>query len=300
MIRQHLSYKTIALLIFIFPFLIASADAGQVVTKEERSQARTLLQREKGLKPPASQNTVAVLYFRNQTGRSEWDPLQKGIALMLITDLSKIEHLQVVERAQLQALMEELGMGTSGLVEPDTAPRVGKLLQARWLVGGDILKTKLETLGIQSDITDVSTQNILGRPHAEGNPEDLIVIEKAILTELIQWMKIEPTAGEWKKLRTPCSSNLQALMALFKGVEESDRGNYALAAEYYDKALKADADVCIASEALKELHIKGLIPGRKKSAEFLRSLKDKTSFTNEISPKEAAKRERSPVDVRKE
>jgi len=299
MIRKPFFYTTIAALILVFSLLIPSVRAGQVVQKEDKSRAQDMIRNEKGLKAPSAPNTVAVLYFKNQTGQSELDALQKGIALMLMTDLSKIESLQVVERVQMQALVEELGMGASGLVEPGTEPRIGKLLQARWLVGGEILKARLESLRIKSDVTDVPTQNILGQPYSEGKPQDLITVEKSILFEMIQLLKIEPTAKERERLRTPCSSNLQALMALFKGVDESDRGNYTLAAEYYDAALKADANVCIARGAMEELQIRGLIGGKKKSAEFLRSMRDRTSFTNQVSPAEASKRESSPGDLRR-
>lgn len=300
MIRKPFFYTTIAALILVIPFLISSARAGQVVTKENKSQAQAIIQKEKRLKTPSAPNTVAVLYFKNQTGQPEFDVLQKGIALMLMTDLSKIENLQVVERVQFQALMEELGMGTSGLVEPGTEPRIGKLLQARWLIGGEILKVKLESLRIKSDVTDVPAQNILGQPYSEGKPQDLISVEKSILFEMIKLLKIEPTAKEKEKLKTPCSSNLQALMALFKGVDASDRGNYTQAAEYYETALKADANVCVARGAIEELQIKGLISGKKKSADFLRSMRDRTSFTNQISPKDATEREFAPKDVIRE
>ncbi|HLZ18239.1 MAG TPA: hypothetical protein VKO67_01430, partial [Smithellaceae bacterium] len=143
-------------------------------------------------------------------------------------------------------------------------------------------------------------QNILGQPYSEEKPQDLISVEKSILFEMIKLLKIEPTAKEKEKLKTPCSSNLQALMALFKGVDASDRGNYTQAAEYYEAALKADANVCVARGAIEELQIKGLISGKKKSADFLRSMRDRTSFTNQVSPKDATEREFAPKDVIRE
>jgi len=72
------------------------ARAGQVVTDEVRGWARRTLQEEKALKTAEGRNTVAVLYFQNKTGQPDLNPLQKGFALMLITDLSKVSTLQVV------------------------------------------------------------------------------------------------------------------------------------------------------------------------------------------------------------
>ena len=88
---------------------VGSARAGQVVTDATRSWAKEVLAQEKSLKLEPAPGTVAVLYFDNKSGRSALDPLKKGIALMLITDLSTVKGLRLVERTRIQALVEELG-----------------------------------------------------------------------------------------------------------------------------------------------------------------------------------------------
>ena len=87
---------------------------------------------------------------------------------MLITDLSTIKTLQIVERVKLQALVEELGLGTSGLVQPGTEPRLGKMLGARWLVGGDIAGKQQTQIKVDADLLEVATSTVTGRPSAEG------------------------------------------------------------------------------------------------------------------------------------
>ena len=52
-------------------------------------------------------NTVAVMYFENLSASDDYDPLQKGLAQMLMTDLAKAQKIQVVERLKLQKLHEE-------------------------------------------------------------------------------------------------------------------------------------------------------------------------------------------------
>jgi TolB-like protein len=53
----------------------------------------------------APRKTVAVLYFDNHTGRSDYDPLGKGLASMMISDLSSVEQIQLGERERLQDLV---------------------------------------------------------------------------------------------------------------------------------------------------------------------------------------------------
>jgi TolB-like protein len=274
--------------------LIYSSWAGEVVTKDLRTWAQKMIQEEKAIKAPPAQNTLAVPYFQNKTGQADLNPLQKGIAIMLTTDLSKLKEFQVLERVRLQALVEELGLGVSGLVEPNTAPRVGKLLGAHWLIGGNLGKGKGEQIQIQSNPLDVTTQNILGQPITEGLLTELFRMEKDLLFEIIKLLKIEVTPEEEKELRKPCSISHKALMALFKGIDASDRGNYEKAAQFYELALKEDPNICEASEALQELKTLGLMAGKGRGRILLRSIKDRTSLTDQLTPEDATKRTSTP------
>ena len=115
----------------------ALAQAGQVINQEEKDWAKKAIQQEKALTSQgvtSTPNSIAVLSFNNRSGQNKLTPLQKGLAVMLITDLVKVEQLRVVERVKIQALLDELELGSSGLVNTKTAPRVGKLLgcQGDW------------------------------------------------------------------------------------------------------------------------------------------------------------------------
>ncbi len=111
----------------------------------------------------AGPNTVAILYFENQ-GNDQLEPLKVGLAQMLITDVQGAEGLTVVERSQLQAILDELELGHSGKVAPDTAAKVGKLLGAEWMVMGSYFEL-MGTLRIDTRVVKVETSEII---HAEG------------------------------------------------------------------------------------------------------------------------------------
>ena len=103
------------------------------------------------------ENTVAVVSFKNIGESRDLDPLQKGLADMLITDLSKVKKLTLVERVKLQKLLKEIGLGMSGLVDTDTAPRVGKLLGASDVINGVFINLEGEKLRIDGNITEIKT-----------------------------------------------------------------------------------------------------------------------------------------------
>jgi len=225
----------------------------QIVTDDLTSWAKEVLKEEKTIRSQPTRNTLAVLYFKNKTGHAEIDPLQKGLTLMLITDLSTLKGLQVVERVRLQALVQEMGLGLSGLIAPNTAPRVGRLLSAQWIIGGDILGRKNPPLQVLSNLLDVPTPKILGQPMAQGDLSKFFLLEKELLFEIIKLLRIEITPDQEKVLKKPCSTNTMALLLLFKGIEASDQGDYEKAIEYYGKALVEDPNICMAQSALTEV-----------------------------------------------
>lgn len=259
--------------------------AGQVVTPDAREWAKDVIREEKSLETVAAPNTLAVLYFQNMTCDPTLDPLQKGLALMLITDLSTVKNLHVVERSKLQALVDELGMAKAGVVQPETAPRVGELLSAQYLVGGKFAGTH-ERLLLRSNLLKVPDAAVIGQPESGGKAVEVVQMEKELLFQIVEALKVELKPEEQARLRKPCSSNPQALLALFKGVDASDRKEYEKAASYYDTALADDPDVCVAREALTELKDLGLIWEGGRSAQLLEEMRQETSLTNQLPPKD--------------
>lgn len=294
--------KFILTLLLVSAVAAGSAWGGQVVTPEVKDWAKGALKEESGLKMVPGQNTVAVLYFINQTGKSDVDPLQKGFALMLMTDLSKVKGLQVVERVRLQALLDEMKLGKSGLAEPGTAPRMGRLLRARWLVGGNIGTGNPVELKIQGDVLDVAPQRSLGQPGSEGLLEDIFRMEKEVLFETIALLQVKPTPEEEKALREPITTSIEALLLMVQGLEQSDRGNYQEAYEYYQTCLKKDPNFNLPKLAIAELETLGLVQvggvaGKstgKRAKALRKSLRDSTSITDEVTAQEPTRRTQQP------
>jgi TolB-like protein len=298
MSEKRLSF--ILTLLLVWTFAAASAWGGQVVTQETKTWAKDALKTESGLQAVPAQNTVAVLYFSNRTGKSDIDPLEKGFALMLMTDLSKVKSLQVVERVRIQALLDEMALGTSGVAEPGTAPRMGKLLAAQWLVGGDIGGGRPAILQIKGDVLDVPPQKSLGQPGSEGPFEDIFRMEKEVLFRTIELLQIKPTPEEEKALREPVTTSIEALLLMVRGLDQSDRGSYESAYALYQASLKADPQFKLPGLAIAELQTLGLGPGPggkttgKRARDFRKSLKDSTSITDSVTAQEPTRRTQQP------
>ena len=84
--------------------------------------------------PAAPPKRLAVLYFDNHTGDPNYDALGRGIAAMMITDISGVDGVQVVERERLQDLVKEIDAQRSRYFDSSTAVKVGRMAGAEFVV----------------------------------------------------------------------------------------------------------------------------------------------------------------------
>ncbi len=271
------------------------ASAGQVVSDDDRAWAKTAIGQEQSQGTIAAPNTLAVLAFRNKSGQTSLDPLQKGFAFMLITDLHQVEGITVVERVKLQALLEELNLGASGIVDSNTSPRLGKLLGATYLVGGEIMSSQIPQISVVSDLLQVKSQNSLGQPSANGQPEEIFDMEKKILFEIIELLKVRLTKAQREKLKRPVTTSYRALIYLSFGLDASDRGNYGSADFYYRKALEQDPKLTPATDAIRELHDLKLVTVNPRSSAVLATQEEQNSSTLSIKKNISTFREFRPA-----
>lgn len=273
----------------IFPVAPSNA-ASQVIRDEMRQWARQAVQNEAALNFKAAPNTVAVLYFQNQSRQPRFDFLQKGLAVMLMADLTKIKEIQVVERTQIEALIQELRLGASGLVLKETAPRMGRLLGARYLVGGRIKSATQEAITVDSDLLNVPQNGIVGSLSSQGTLETLLEMEKQFLFKIVELLHLDLTTAQKARLRQPITTHIKALMYLVQGIDASDTGDYEKAAEYYQKALTSDPNLAPAGSALDELRDLGLIAPLPDTQALLRNLHQRVSVNRGPIPDQMTKR----------
>lgn len=239
-------------------YTTALAQAGQVITQEERNWAKEAMQQEQSLGATSTPNSIAVLYFDNKTGLKKLNALQKGMAVMLITDLSKVDQIQVVERIRMQALLDEMELGASGLMDGNTAPKLGKLLGASFVTSGDILGGTAQDILIDTAVLEILFETLTRQPIVSGSLEDLFKLEKEILFNIIDQLKVTVSPAQKIELQKPLSASSAALLALFLAIDHSDKAQYGEAAKLYEQALFEDPNLEMARNALQELKGMGL------------------------------------------
>jgi tetratricopeptide (TPR) repeat protein len=216
---------------------------------EARAFAKQALAREtKSVDGRVSDKTIAVTTFSN-LGSERLGPLGKGMASMLITDLSKVPDLQVVDRIQLHALLEEMKLGTSGLVDMNTAPKVGKLLQAKHVASGSLADFEKGTMMIASAVMDTNQSTSIGAQEAQGVIKQFYDLEKQIACQIIEDLgkHCDTVPAGFNKIHT---KNLTALIWYSWGLEYFDEESYDDARDMFQKAIEEDPQFDLAAFAL--------------------------------------------------
>lgn len=111
------------------------ATAPLVNSTNEASAVAKVLAKNTVAAPPGP-GSIAVQAFVNQ-GDEAYRAMAKGLAAMIIADLSKVPGLKVLEREKVQLLVNEAKLGDSGLADKDSAVRSGRLMRAEKVVVGN-------------------------------------------------------------------------------------------------------------------------------------------------------------------
>jgi TolB-like protein len=167
-------------------------------------------------------------------------PLAYALADILTTDLARSRRVTVVERARLGEVLRELDLTTAGRVDPATAPRVGRLIQAQRLVMGRV--TALPSgrdirLGVQ--LADVAQGTLAQAVDATAPLSDVLTAEKALVFRLFDALGVVLTPDERAAVEQRPTANLVALLAYGRGVRFAYLGDYRSAEAEFRRAAKA-------------------------------------------------------------
>jgi tetratricopeptide (TPR) repeat protein len=187
----------------------------------------------------ASAKTVAVMPLRFTGADSTLLPLERGMAELITIDLSRSHELTVVERAKLQALLDEIALQQSGRTDSTTNVRAGKIIQAGRIVNGQMVQTA-KRLRVDAAIVNTQTSGLAGGAANENTLDELFTIEKAIVLQLFDSLGVTLTTAERNAIEQRPTRSMQAFLAYSRGLRLEDQGKYDEASRNYREALRID------------------------------------------------------------
>ena len=203
--------------------------------------------------------TLAVLYFDYGGNDASLAALRKGLAQMLISDLSAVDDLRVVERDRLQAILEEQKLAQTGRTDPATAARIGKLLGARYLVLGSYFDV-LKAFRVDARLVDVETGQIVKSVGAAGKPDDFLDLEQQLaegLKQALHGVATGPARSDAPTRRSsptpPKQLKTETAVMYGRALVAMDDGDRKGAKTLFKKVLSAQPDFELAQRDLNRL-----------------------------------------------
>ena len=203
--------------------------------------------------PAAAESpTLAVTYFDNNTGDPTRDALGRGLADMLITDLSQLSELTVVERSRLNDLLAEIDLASTPFVDPSTAASLGQGLGARYVVTGSFVELQ-PTMRIDARLVDVGSGEVLLSTSVTGPVEEFFLLEKELAMALAEGAGVQMSFRDQARLSQVATESFGAFDAWSQSLEALDRGEVEQAREAVQRALQHDDRFESAAQMLADL-----------------------------------------------
>mgnify|MGYP001173062673 CR=1 FL=1 len=231
-----------------------------VAKRMTRLAKQALVAEAAGNYPQTEPNTVAVMYFDNSSSNPELEPLRKGLTDLLISDLSQVKSLKVVERTRMQKLLQEMELAEQSIIDAETAPRTGRLLGAAQVVKGNFTSLSESGLMLNATCSQIETSQIDQTEPLQGPQVELFEMEKALVFSILDTMKISITPEEEAAIQKRPTENFMAFMAYSRGIDLVDRGDYAAASQAFSQAVELDPGFSQAEETLSDVEEINMAP----------------------------------------
>lgn len=211
-----------------------------VAVYDSIQSAREALAREKSLQTrPPQPGSVAVFAYRDTSSDNRFRPLAKALAAMIVTDLTSVGSLTVIERLHAEALLAEMKLAAAGLTDPGAAPRAGRLLGAENIVVGTLGPGSITA---KTSIASTPSETVKATFTVSTETESFFVLQKEIVFNILAILKRPLAPEEETRLRGPHTRSLAAAIHFGQGLEAWDSGRWGEARRSFSQALAQDPD----------------------------------------------------------
>lgn len=210
--------------------------------KELQAAAKAALADESRLSSqPPTENTVAVFPFRYVGSNADLAPVGRGLTQLMVGDLAKISRLRLLEREQVQALVDEMALSDANRTDPRTGARSGRMLRAARVVQGSLQDVPGRSqIKLDASMVNASNASVVASGTASDQLQQLFTMQKQVVMSMIQGMGITLSPAEQRALSERPTADLQAFLAYSRGLEAEDRGDWKSAEASYSAAVARD------------------------------------------------------------
>ncbi len=196
-------------------------------TDSGRSAARTAEQAR-----PAAKKSVAVLYFENLSREKEDEYFRDGITEDLITELMKIEGIEVFTRSAVLAYRDK----------PAPAAQVGQELNAGFVLEGSLRRSG-DRLRVNAQLLEIGSGKGVWAERYDRKLEDVFAIQDEIVQSIAKALRLKLTESEKRAITKAPTADVKAYDYYLRGRQffhQFRRRGYDFARQLFTRAIEID------------------------------------------------------------
>jgi len=186
---------------------------------------------------PDGDRTLAILPFENNsvTTPETYDPLKSGLSVMLMTELANSgAAFKLVEREKIRALLDEIALGQTGVIDASTAVKMGKMLGAQ-AIGFGAFMVMGKNVRIDMRMVEVETGGLIMAESITGKTDDFFTLERDLARKIAVSMQAKEAVAQ-----ASSKSSIEAALLFARGVDALESGDGRGADAFFKKAIKLD------------------------------------------------------------
>jgi TolB-like protein len=199
---------------------------------------------------------IAVLPFNNGgsygQGKEDFDALERGIAGMMISELSANPAARVVEREEIQRLLDEQNLGAQGRVDAATAAKIGKLVGARYMVMGMFVDFYGD-FRIDVRLINTETSEVVRTESEKMQRDHLFDMIRNIAARLMKDASLPALPRQASDQHMSRQVPTEALTYYSRALLYQDRGQKDKAVEMFNRALQIFPEYAEAQAGLQRV-----------------------------------------------
>ena len=156
----------------------------------------------------AAPTAVTVVDFYNLSQSTKWEWLSRGIADLLITDLSTVDDFRIVDRESLRRYLDEMQLQDSGLLNNETLIDVGKIAGVDKVVFGTFEINARNDIIVNATVVDINTQSAVASVKVSGPVAKVLDLQKDLSGNLIRKLGVTLSDRERKDLAFAWTASL--------------------------------------------------------------------------------------------
>ena len=196
--------------------------------------------------------TLAVTDFDNHSQNPSLDGFRLGFRDMLVTDLSRISAIKVLERGRLKDLLEEHDLTKTPFIDPQAAVRLGKGLSANHILTGSYVIAG-DDIRVDVRLVSVETGEVVLADAITGKKSDVFPLQQALSSKVLSGLDIKPSEEEQAALNVPQTNDFNSFRLYSDARLAQLQGHREEAKKRFEEALQFDSKFSLAAHELNRL-----------------------------------------------